>query len=60
MDIDFNKIKELLKEDTSAIDGDIHIYPILHNEHSIILLLDGWSINLLENSTWFGEATDGG
>jgi len=63
------KVKELLKEEIRDMKNkkriklfkdDLTIDPILHNENMIILQLWGWSINLLEDGTWFWEDTSGG
>lgn len=41
-------------------DGNVEIRPILHNQGVAILQLNGRSINLNEDGTWWIEATDGG
>jgi len=63
------KVKELLKEEIRDMKNkkriklfkdDLTIDPILHNKDMIILQMWGWSINLLEDGTWFWEDTSGG
>lgn len=62
-----DRIKELLVEETPLVleerqlpKREIGVLPITHNENKIILQFWGWSINLLEDGTYFWEATDGG
>lgn len=38
----------------------VNPHPIIHNEGKIFLQFCGWSINLLDDGTWYWEDTSGG
>lgn len=56
-----NEVKSFLEREIQ-IDGKENVshIPILHNPGEIILQYCGWSINLLDNGTWYWEDTTGG
>jgi hypothetical protein len=70
-----DEVKRFLKEETETVpyfytDAEgkerettttqVTPIPILHNEGKIFLQFCGWSINLLDDGTWYWEDTTGG
>lgn len=52
-------LRRLLCDDMTS-HKRVDVIPIMHNPGVVILQLNGWSINLKEDGTWWWEATDGG
>lgn len=53
-------MKRFLREEDDDSDGYVKVLVIDHNKHAIYLQMNGWSINLYDDGTWFWEDTTGG